>query len=159
MTQYSFDYESLSGFDQLARDEQELFTLAEAELERAYAPYSKFYVGAAILLDNGKTVVGSNQENASYSLCMCAERVALYSMTSRYPEAKPIKLVVVANNPEATIDKAIPPCGACRQVILEFETRFETPITILLKDDLGHYYRFANARQLLPLAFDKNFLQ
>jgi cytidine deaminase len=158
MTQFSFDYDSLTEFDQLEKDEQELFKLAEAELEKAYAPYSNFYVGAAILLDNGQNVVGSNQENASYSLCMCAERVALYAMTSQYPGAKALKMAVVANNPQKAIEKAIPPCGACRQVILEFETRFEEPIMILLKDDLGNYYRFANARQLLPLAFDKNFL-
>lgn len=159
MPNYSFDYELIAGFNALSQIEKSLFEKALAHMNQAYAPYSTFRVGAAILLDNGKVVGGSNQENASYSLCMCAERVALYAMTTQFPGAKPVKIAVVANNPEKKIDQAIPPCGACRQVMLEFETRFEQPIEVLLKDDYDRYYRFQNTRQLLPLAFDRNFLK
>ena len=153
-----FEYESYDSIQELSEEEQSLFELAESQLEKAYAPYSNFYVGAAVLLNNQKIVPGSNQENASYPLCMCAERVALYSCSALYPEAIPLKIAVVATNRQNKISKPIPPCGACRQVILEYEQRFNSPIEILLKDDTGKYYKFSSARDLLPLAFDGSFL-
>jgi len=159
MANYSFDYEVMDSIDKLSDQEQKLFEKAEEQMKNAYAPYSSFFVGAAILLDNGDMVGGSNQENASYSLCMCAERTALYSFSSKYRGPKPVQMAIIANNPNKTIEKPIPPCGACRQVILEYETRFDQDIEIMLKDDHGKYYRFANSRQLLPLAFDKTYLK
>jgi len=153
-----FEYESYNSLRELSEEEQSLFEKAESQLKIAYAPYSNFYVGAAVLLDTGIIVCGSNQENASYPLCMCAERVALYSCSSQHPDAVPVKIAVVATNRHGKISKPIPPCGACRQVILEYEHRFKTPIEILLKDDTGKYYKFKSARDLLPLAFDGSFL-
>jgi cytidine deaminase len=153
------EYEVLDHSDKLTDQEKNLFEIAEKQMELAYAPYSNFYVGAAILLDNGAVIPGSNQENAAYPLCMCAERVALYSAITQYPQGKGVKMAIVANNPHLKVDKPIPPCGSCRQVILEFENRFERPLEILLKDDFGKYYRFKSCSQLLPLAFDGSFLQ
>lgn len=153
-----FEYESFNSLQELSEEERALFENAEAQLQIAYAPYSKFYVGAAVLLDNGMIVSGSNQENASYPLCMCAERVALYSCSAQYPGSTPIKIAVIATNRQSKISKPIPPCGACRQVILEYEHRFQSPIEILLRDDTGKYYKFKSARDLLPLAFDGSFL-
>ena len=158
MANFSFDYETINSFDHLDKTEQLLFTKATKQMDFAYAPYSSFYVGAALLLDNGEIILGSNQENASYPLCMCAERVALFSAANLYPDAKGVKMAIVAKNPKMSIEKAIPPCGACRQVILEFENRFKGQLCILLKDDLGKYYKFQSARDLLPLAFDGSFL-
>ena len=155
---FTMHYEMIERAEGLSPDEQKLFTAADQILATAYAPYSGFSVGAALLLDNGQVVSGSNQENASYSLCLCAERVALFSSATRYPEAKPLKMAVVAHNPERKSDQPIPPCGACRQVILEFEYRFDQPIEILLRDDYGKYYRFHGIRTLLPFAFDGSFL-
>jgi cytidine deaminase len=159
MASFSFDYDVIETTGELKEIEIELFRIAESKLKDAYAPYSKFQVSAAVLLDNGQIVSGTNQENASYSLAMCAERVALYTASSLYPGTKPVSIAIIAHNPHKSIDKPIPPCGACRQVILEFENRFEQAVTILLKDDNGKFYRFENTRQLLPLAFDKSFLE
>ncbi len=153
-----FEYETFHSISELTEEEQMLFKQAENQLNIAYAPYSNFHVGAAVLLNNHEIVAGSNQENASYPLCMCAERVALYSCSSQFPEATPVKIAVVATNRFQKISRPIPPCGACRQVILEYEHRFKSPIEILLKDDTGIYYKFKSARDLLPLAFDGSFL-
>jgi len=156
---HSIQYDILENRTDLDHTERELFILAEKQAQLAYAPYSHFHVGTAILLDNGLMIGGSNQENASYPLCMCAERVALYSAISMHPEARPVKMVIVAHNPNLKTDKPIPPCGACRQVILEYEFRFKQAIQILLRDDNGKFYRFEGARTLLPLAFDGSFLE
>ena len=156
---FSMNYMLIEGIQQLSREDTLLFEAADEIMLTAYAPYSGFSVGAALLLDNGQIVSGANQENASYPLCMCAERVALYSAISQFPESRGIKMAVVANSSIRKTDRPIPPCGACRQVLLEFEYRFEHPIEILLRDDYGKFYRFPSVRQLLPFAFDGSFLK
>lgn len=140
---------------------QEVGSLMEKAIEirkKAYAPYSKFRVGAAILLDNGNVVVGSNQENAAYPSGLCAERVAIFQAGSLYPEAKILKMAISATSDEKPVLDPIPPCGSCRQSIAEYEIRQETPIEIFFMGESGSVYQSDSLRNLLPFMFDKKYL-
>ncbi|MFV5693449.1 cytidine deaminase [Flavobacterium sp. LT1R49] len=135
-----------------------LMEQAIAIRKKAYAPYSKFRVGAAILLDNGKIVLGSNQENAAYPSGLCAERVAIYQAGAIYPEAKILKMVITAASDTNKTTTPIPPCGSCRQSIAEYEIKQETPIEIYFMGETGAIYKSASLKNLLPFMFDKSFL-
>ena len=126
--------------------------------KKAYAPYSKFRVGAAILLDNGKIVLGSNQENAAYPSGLCAERVAIFQAGAIYPDAKIVKMAITAASDTNPTIAPIPPCGACRQSIAEYEFKQETPIEIYFMGEIGEVYKSDSMKNLLPFMFDKNFL-
>ena len=126
--------------------------------KKAYAPYSHFRVGAAILLDNGKIVLGSNQENAAYPSGLCAERVAIFSAGALYPEAKIIKMAITATSDTNPTLTPIPPCGACRQSISEYEIKQELPIEIYFMGESGEVYRSNSINNLLPLSFNSNSL-
>lgn len=158
-------YIKYKSIKELESSEQQLFKIAFDKMEDAYAPYSNFHVGSAVLLQNGVMVGGSNQENASYGLSMCAERVALFNAGSNFPETSVKKLVVVTKNYKKaeTNDKhkncILAPCGACRQVILEYENRFQNDIEILLMDSKGKVYKFNTVKQMLPFAFGGYFLK
>ena len=148
-------------FDSVSELPTAVFSLMEQAVEirkKAYAPYSHFRVGVAILLDNDKIVLGSNQENAAYPSGLCAERVAIFSAGALYPEAKIIKMAITAtadHNPTLT---PIPPCGACRQSISEYEIKQEQPIEIYFKGESGSIYKSDSLKNLLPLMFDKKLL-
>ena len=114
--------------EELANDVQNLMQQAIEIRKKAYAPYSQFRVGAALLLDNGKIVLGSNQENAAYPSGLCAERVAIFHAGSVYPEAKILKMAITAASDNNQTKAPIPPCGSCRQSIAEYEIKQETPI-------------------------------
>lgn len=126
--------------------------------DKAYAPYSKFNVGAALLLDNGKIVSGSNQENASYPSGLCAERTAIYYAGSQYPDQKILKLAITASSQNQPTDSPIPPCGACRQAIAEYEINQKSPIEIYFMGETGKVIKSDSLANLLPLVFDKNVL-
>ena len=117
-----------NGIIDLPLEIQSLMNQAIEVRKKAYAPYSKFRVGAAILLDNGKIVLGSNQENAAYPSGLCAERVAIFQAGAIYPESKIIKIAITAASDSNPTKTPIPPCGACRQSIAEYEFKQETPI-------------------------------
>ena len=144
--------------DELPQEIQALMQQATAVRKKAYAPYSKFRVGAALLLDNGKIVLGSNQENAAYPSGLCAERVAIFQSGAIYPEAKILKLAVTAASDTNTTLSPIPPCGACRQSISEYEFKQDTPIEIYFMGESGEVYKSDSITNLLPLSFDKKFL-
>ncbi len=129
----------------------------EARL-RAYAPYSKFLVGAAILLDNGEVVTGNNQENASYPSGLCAERTAIYYAGSKYPGAKIISMALTAGAEHQQTTTPIPPCGACRQAIAEYEVTQKEPIEIYFMGTAGKVVKSNSLANLLPLGFDRSFL-
>ena len=126
--------------------------------KNAYAPYSRFRVGAAILLDNGKVVLGSNQENAAYPSGLCAERVAIFQAGAIYPDAKIVKLAITAASDINPTLSPIPPCGACRQSIAEYEFKQDTPIEIYFMGESGQVYKSNSINNLLPLSFDKTSL-
>ncbi|TDE29441.1 cytidine deaminase [Flavobacterium ranwuense] len=142
----------------LPNDIQDLMTQAVEVRKNAYAPYSKFRVGVALVLDNGKIVVGSNQENAAYPSGLCAERVAIFYAGAVYPEAKILKMAITAASDTNQTTAPIPPCGSCRQSIAEYEIRQETPIEIYFMGEIGAIYKSESLKNLLPFMFDKKFL-
>lgn len=137
---------------------QDLMSQAIEIRKNAYAPYSKFRVGAAILLDNGKVVLGSNQENAAYPSGLCAERVAIFQAGAIYPNAKILEIAISATADAKPVTAPIPPCGSCRQSIAEYEFRQEFPIAIYFMGESGPVYKSDSLKNLLPFMFDKNFL-
>ena len=143
---------------ELPTEIQDLMAQAVAIRKTAYAPYSKFRVGVAISLDNGKIVLGSNQENAAYPSGLCAERTAIFYAGANYPDAKIVTMAISAasdNNPTLS---PIPPCGACRQSIAEYEVKQDRPIEIYFMGESGNIFKSNSLKNLLPLTFDKNFL-
>lgn len=145
-------------FNELDILHQQLVLEAKKQLDFAYAPYSKFHVGAAVLLQNEKILGGCNQENASYPLCMCGERVALYHSAIAEPNQKILSLAITARNPNHLLLKPVMPCGACRQVILEYEQRQRSKIKIYLRTDDEMIYVSDSAANLIPYGFDGSFL-
>jgi cytidine deaminase len=143
---------------ELPNDIQNLMTQAIAVRKNAYAPYSKFKVGAALLLDNGKLVLGSNQENAAYPSGLCAERVAIFQAGAIYPDAKILKMAITAASDNNQTTAPIPPCGSCRQSIAEYEIKQDFPIEIYFMGEIGIIYKSDSIKNLLPFMFDKKFL-
>ena len=150
--------EVYASLEQLKESDQKLLKLARKSLNNSYSPYSNFKVGAALLLQNGKMVGGSNQENAAYPLCLCAERVALSAASSRYPKIAIEAIAITAKSQHLPINQPISPCGACRQSICEVENHHGKPMRIILQGETGDIYVLASGRDLLPLSFDGQFL-
>ena len=139
-------------FDELSADDQHLIQTAIAATENSYSPYSRFQVGAALRLANGKEVMGANQENAAFPSGLCAERSAIFAAQSNYPDQPVTALAIAARNECGLMHDPIVPCGACRQVILEIEDRYKQPIRILLYGT-GGVYVINTVKELLPLQF------
>lgn len=152
------EFSAYQSIQDLPKDVQDLMEQAIKVRKNAYAPYSKFRVGAALFLDNGKVVLGSNQENAAYPSGLCAERVAIFQAGSIYPDAKIIKMAITAASDTNTTSTPIPPCGGCRQSIAEYEIKQEQPIEIYFMGEIGVVYKSDSLKNLLPFMFDKNFL-
>lgn len=145
--------------EELNTDDLELLEAARQATYRSYAPYSHFSVGAAARLANGTIVTGSNQENAAYPSGLCAERTALFYANAQYPDQAIDTLAIAARNERGDFLSApIPPCGACRQVMLETEQRFQRPMRILLFGTKG-IYEVKDAGSLLPLSFDASAMK
>ncbi len=145
-------------FSTLDHDIQDLFKQAEIARKEAYAPYSKFLVGCSILLDNGKIISGSNQENASYPSGLCAERTAIFYAGAKYPKAKILKMAIIAGSTMQKTSTPIPPCGACRQVIYEYEHKQVSDIEIYFKGEFGSVLYSKSIANMLPLTFNSSFL-
>lgn len=141
------------GFDELDALESELVKRAQAKTYSSYAPYSKFNVGAAILLDNGEIVAGANQENVAFPSGLCAERTAAFYAHSQYPDAKFQAIAIAARGIDGEpLAEPIPPCGACRQSLLQYELLAERNVKVLLVGR-QYVYRLPSISSLLPLAF------
>ena len=151
-------YQVFESKEELPKEIITLFQEAEKARDLAYAPYSNFQVGAAILFENNTIVTGSNQENAAYPSGMCAERVAIYHGGSQYPDLKIKALVITAKSNTKTVDKPVGPCGACRQSIAEYEMKQEKDIAIYFMGEVGKVVKSNSLKDLLPLSFDKSFL-
>ncbi|GAA0752244.1 cytidine deaminase [Psychroflexus lacisalsi] len=143
---------------ELPDDIQKLMKRAVDARESAYAPYSKFMVGAAIILDNGEVVKGSNQENASYPSGLCAERTAIYAAGANYPNQKIKAMAITATSVKHDVLEPIAPCGACRQAIAEYEQKQDEPIEIYFTGTKGKVIHVKALLDILPLAFDNKFL-
>lgn len=152
------EYKAFGSIDELNEADVNLVKKARAAAENAWAPYSHFQVGAAVLLDNGEVIMGNNQENAAYPSGLCAERVALFAANANYPDSKVITLAISANSSGKLVTQVVKPCGSCRQAILETETRFAEPIRLIL-DGAEEIYIVEGIKNLLPLSFDKSDLK
>ncbi len=138
---------------ELPEDVLKLKRQAEIARDRAYAPYSHFRVGAALLLENNIIVTGSNQENAAYPSGMCAERVAIWSAGAQFPDVKILKMFITAKSDQNPVDHPIPPCGACRQSIAEYEIKQDAPIEIYFAGEKGKIWHTQSLKNILPLLF------
>ncbi len=153
--QLSFSYRLISSKQALAGPDQALLAAANKALSRAYAPYSKFQVGASLLLESGLIIEGNNQENIAYPSGLCAERVALFYAGANYPEDPIVKICVVAQGDLMPSGKLLSPCGSCRQVMLESEARQQSPIEVLLVQGSGEIIVLDTVQNLLPFGFSK----
>ena len=141
--------------DELSAEEQHLVNLAIEATGRSYAPYSNFHVGAAVRLENGENIIGCNQENAAYPSGLCAERTALFSAGAQYPNVGVEMLAIAARGTDGELQyEPVGPCGSCRQVIVESETRAGHPIRILLYGRKCVYV-IDGIKKLMPLMFSE----
>ena len=145
-------------YNELNDDQKKLVDCAKVACSRAYAPYSQFNVGAAALLDNGEIISGSNQENAAYPSGTCAERTTLFYAGAQHPNNAVKRLAIAAYKGNDFTATPTAPCGACRQVILETEHRYNTPIEIILYGTEKTYI-VTSIESLLPLCFGKTDLE
>jgi cytidine deaminase len=157
-TQHILNFEEYDSIDQLNAVDAELLSEARTATVQAYAPYSNFRVGAAALLENGLIVRGSNQENASYPVGICAERVLLATVATQHHNIAISAIAISYHNVDGDSDHPIAPCGMCRQSLAEFESRTNQPIRLILGGMEGNVFVLPEASGLLPLAFDKNEL-
>jgi cytidine deaminase len=147
------DFIIAAHLDDLDLESKYLIHKAKDATTHAYAPYSKFLVAAAVMLSDGKIITGTNQENAAYPSGMCAERVALYSAISQFPEGIISKIAVVARKKGAKELSPATSCGPCRQVMLEFELRQQKSFEVLMLSQEHQWVKASSAMSLLPFCF------
>ncbi|MEO5893801.1 MAG: cytidine deaminase [Ferruginibacter sp.] len=149
----NFSVDVYGSVEELNSADRDLLIAAQQATKQAYAPYSKFLVGAVAALANGQTVTGTNQENASYPVGICAERVLLSCAASLYPGV-PINTIAISyDNLNGESDHPISPCGICRQSLSEYQERVNSPIRLIMSGMKGEVYVLESAKQLLPLSF------
>lgn len=154
----SITVKTYDSIEELEPENRQIMEAALIASKNAYAPYSNFFVGAALLLDNGEIVSGNNQENAAYPSGICAERVAIFSAHALHPKAAIKKIAITAHSTQVAVDKPISPCGACRQVIAEYETLFGNNIEIIMSGQTGKIFRVNSIEDLLPFMFNSKAL-
>ncbi len=150
--------EIFDSFDELPEDVQKLMHQSIIIRDKAYAPYSEFLVGAALLLENGEIVLGNNQENACYPSGLCAERTAIYYAGANFPDVPVLKMALSAKSLKYQLLTPTPPCGACRQAIGEYELKQHKPIEIYFMGETGKVVKSKSLVNLLPLTFDNSYL-
>lgn len=144
-------------YEELCESDRQVVDAAKEATQHSYTPYSKFNVGAAVLLANGEIIQGSNQENSAYPSGLCAERVTMFYANSRYPDIAPKTLAIATFAGGRFMADPITPCGACRQVLIDSETRYGQNIAVLLYGT-KYIYKLKCVRDLMPLAFDQESL-
>jgi len=156
-TEIRITVREFENIDELPESERALLMEARRISEFAYAPYSGFHVGAAVLLGNGKITTGNNQENSAYPSGLCAERVALFYANANYPDSEVKMIAISAAKNGILVQDPVKPCGGCRQSLAEAETRFNTPMRIIL-DGKDSIIMLNGVESLLPLSFSKKDL-
>lgn len=154
----AFELLVFESLEELNRQDRDLMRLAINARTDAYAPYSNFQVGAAVLLENNEVVIGSNQENASYPSGLCAERVAVFQAGAKYPGIKIKSIAITGRSKSHLVDKPVAPCGNCRQSISEYEFRQKSPIELILMGESGLVIKCHSIADILPLAFNNTYL-
>ena len=145
-----FEY---AGAAEMETEERTLVEKAIEATKHSYAPYSNFNVGAALLLDNGEIITGSNQENAAYPSGLCAERTAMFYASSQYPQHAILKIAIAATQGGVLCGNPATPCGSCRQVMAQYQLRGGKPMQIILAGG-EKILKFEKVDDLLPLIFD-----
>jgi len=153
MKEIRFQYQVLPDASMLSSEDAQLLQMARAATSKAYAPYSQFNVGAVAMLNNGKTIEGTNQENASYPIGICAERVLLSAVSSLYNGVAIKTIAISCHNLKGESKNPVSPCGLCRQSLLEQTLRQHQPIRLILSGMEGMVYIIDDATFLLPLSF------
>lgn len=156
--QFISDYVVYNDVKELEAKDAELLSQAHEAVLNSYAPYSQFHVGAAVRLANGVIVKGSNIENAAYPSGLCAERVALFAAQAQYPDVPVEAIAITANSENKVIDAPIPPCGGCRQVMVETEQRSQRPMRILCQGHTGPIFVFDGIETIMPFIFLTKYL-
>ena len=156
---FHIEWDEYDNSESLDAESKSIFEKARDVSQKAYAPYSRFKVGAAVLLENGEIVLGSNQENAAYPNGICAERVAIFAAATQYPNNKIEKIAVAAYNERKERFVGGAPCGSCRQAILEYEVRQKSPIQVIITTEGEKIIVFNKVEDLLPIAFSKKELE
>lgn len=156
---FEFSYTIYDSAEELPEVQKKLLQQAREVTQNAYAPYSRFQVGAVAQLSNGKIITGSNQENASFPLGLCAERVLLATISSLYPTASIESIAISYNTTEQKSDHPISPCGICRQALQEYEEKASHPVQLILGGMEGPVYIIDSVSRLLPLAFTSGELK
>ncbi len=155
---FEFDYEEFDTKQEMQSEDLALLNAAYEAVETAFAPYSKFKVGAAARLSNGQIVIGSNQESASYPVGICAERTLLNSIGSQHPK-ETIAAMAISYIPNgAASDHPLSPCGMCRQSLLDYEIRYKAPIKLILAGKTGKITVIPSADYILPFGFTGSIL-
>src|SRR3954464_1629963 len=152
-------YAEFENEKQMLPADQELLQKARTATHSAYAPYSNFYVGAALLLKNGMVITGNNQENVAYPSGLCAERVAIYAAGANHPDVAIHTIAITCRAKNFEVDEPLSPCGACRQAIAEYETRHGSKIRILLAGEKGKIRMVKSVADLLPFMFNEEKLK
>ena len=151
--EYSFKFQLYPNWESLQTIDKSVVNKAFEAMEKAYAPYSKFKVGAALLLEDGQIIQGNNQENIAYPSGLCAERVALFHAGAQFPGIVVDLICIVAKGDLMPISQLLSPCGACRQVMLESENRQNKPIRIILVNQDNRTMCIDSVQNLLPFGF------
>lgn len=155
--EWSVTYRIFDGSEDLGEEEQKLWNEAGKAFEVSYSPYSSFPVGAALLLEDGRIVRGSNQENAAYPSSICAERVAVWKAATDHPDKEFRTLAIRTSREEHSVP--VSPCGACRQVLSEYEERFGGSLQVLFPGEGGRIISVEKVRDLLPFPFEPASIQ
>jgi cytidine deaminase len=156
---YTTQISRFESLNQLSIDDQLLINKAKHAAEQAYAPYSNFQVGAAVLLSNGEIITGNNQENVAYPSGLCAERTAVFYASSQFPDQAVVKIAIAATSKLSKIDQPVYPCGSCRQALVEYEMKFKQPIKVYMTGESGEVHVCESIASLLPSYFEANFLK
>jgi len=155
---FSVEVEELDSINQLNEEDKTLMFKATDIAGSAYAPYSNFHVGAAVLLENGEIISGNNQENVAYPSGLCAERVALFTAGAHFPNIQVKTIAITAKSDVIDVSEPLAPCGACRQVMSEYEKRHNGQIKVILKGETGKVWVIQSVNDLLPFSFSSDKL-
>ena len=151
-------YQVYNDGSELEQSYLNLLLRAKENSAKAYAPYSGFHVGAAILLDDNSVIDGSNHENAAYPMCLCAEQVAIANFHTHHTTQKIKAIAISANTKDKIISTPVPPCGACRQIVLEVAEKLQQDFEVILQGETGPIYVIPSVKSLLPIQFDASNL-
>ena len=155
----NFKFSEYNSANELSNEEQMLLHKAKEAVKTSYAPYSHFHVGAAVLLEDGTIVKGSNQENAAYPSGLCAERVALFAASAQHPGKAVIGIAISVESENQKIEEPLPPCGACRQVMTEYEHLSGKDMKVILQGESGNVLIIDRADHLLPFTFNPEHIK